>query len=54
LKDDQDFDAGICIFGDKIAIFSYDNGLSATLIQGTAIAEIVSVMFMMIWETIEG
>lgn len=50
LKSDQDFNAGICIFGDKIAIFSYDNGLSATLIQGTAIAEIASTMFMMIWE----
>ncbi|MFH1711644.1 MAG: helix-turn-helix domain-containing protein [Patescibacteria group bacterium] len=53
LKSDQDFKAGICIFGDKIAIFSYDNGLSATLIQGTAVAEIASTMFIMIWNSLE-
>lgn len=52
LSNDQDFRAGICIFGDKIAIFSYDNGLSATLISGSAIAEIAGTMFKMIWETL--
>ncbi|PIX30220.1 hypothetical protein COY45_01935 [Candidatus Berkelbacteria bacterium CG_4_10_14_0_8_um_filter_42_34] len=52
LKSDQDFNAGICIFADKIAIFSCDKNLSATLIQGIAIAEIANTMFMMIWETL--
>lgn len=53
LGKEQNFNAGICIFGNKIAIFSYDNGLSATLIQGEAIAEIASTMFMMIWNSLE-
>jgi len=52
LKKSQDFDAGVCIFGDKIAIFSYNDGLSATILQGTAIAEITKTMFMMIWNGI--
>ncbi|MEI8060967.1 MAG: helix-turn-helix domain-containing protein [Candidatus Berkelbacteria bacterium] len=52
LGKDQNFNAGICIFGNKIAIFSYDNVLSATLIQGDAIAEIASTMFKMIWKSL--
>jgi len=52
LKENQSFDAGICIFGNKIAIFSFDNGLSATLIQGKAISEIARMMFMMVWENL--
>jgi len=51
-KKNQNFDAGICIFGDKIAIFSYDEGLSATVLQGAAIAEITKTMFIMIWDSI--
>ena len=53
LKKDQSFDAGICIFGDKIAIFSYEKELSATVLEGTAIAEIAKAMFMMIWSNID-
>jgi hypothetical protein len=53
LAKNQNFDAGICVFGDKIAIFSYDKELSATLIEGTAIAEIARTMFMMIWDNLK-
>lgn len=53
LKSEQDFNAGICIFGDKIAIFSYDNGLAATLIQGKAVAEIANAMFQIIWQSLK-
>lgn len=53
LDEEQDFNAGICIFGNKIAIFSFDNGLAATLIQGTAISEIAMTMFMMIWQNLK-
>lgn len=53
LKSKQDFNAGICIFGNKIAIFSYDDGLSATLIEGRAIAEIARAMFQIVWDSLK-
>jgi len=49
LDEDKDFEAGICVFGDKIAIFSYDRALSATIIEGSAVSEIARAMFFMIW-----
>jgi sugar-specific transcriptional regulator TrmB len=53
LDENQDFNAGICIFGNKIAIFSREKKLSATIIEGKAIADLVKAMFFMIWEKIQ-
>jgi predicted transcriptional regulator len=52
LQPGQNFNAGMCIFGNKIAIFSHDSGLSATLIESIAVVEITKTMFQMIWDSI--
>jgi len=44
------FNAGICVFGNRIAIFSYDHDLSATILEGEAISGIIKSMFFLIWD----
>lgn len=52
LKDQSDFESGICIFGDKIAIFSYAKDISATVLEGAALAALTRTMFMLIWHSL--
>jgi sugar-specific transcriptional regulator TrmB len=52
LPADESFDAGVCIFGNKEAIFSYDKGLTATIIEGIAVSTIMQTMFQTIWESL--
>lgn len=53
LPSDINFDAGLCIFGNKVAIFSYNKEISATIIEGVAVAEIAKSMFNIIWSSIK-
>lgn len=52
LDKSKESNAGVCVFGDKIAIFSYDKTISATIIEGKSIAEIIRLMFFMVWESV--
>ena len=50
LSKDTQFNAGICVFGNRIAIFSYEHDLSATILEGKAISGIIKSMFFLIWD----
>ena len=52
LHHDTGFDAGVCIFGHKVAIFSFDKELAATIIEGVAVAKIMHTMFQSIWRSL--
>jgi len=53
LNDNKQNDAGICIFGNYIGIFSYEKDISATVIEGKAVSDIVKSMFFMIWDNLD-
>lgn len=53
LDKNKESNAGLCVFGDNIAIFSYEENITATIIAGRSISEIVRLMFFMIWDKIE-
>lgn len=50
LKKDIDFSAGVCIFGNKVAIFSFEKEISAAIIDGVATARLLESMFFTIWQ----